>query len=444
MSIFRAYDIRGTYPDQLDEKFAEKIGKAFGTKFPGTIAVGMDTRKSGPSLKEALIKGLLSTGANVVDIGMVPTPLLYFAVVNYGLDGGIVISASHNPKEYNGFKFCTRGGICMGHADGIDEVKKIMDNESFAVGGGSPDKGDVVPDYMKHVNGKVSLGRPLKVVIDAGNGAGGIVGPEAMRKAGCEVIELYCEPDGSFPNHEADPLKAETLKDLQARVRETGADLGIAYDGDGDRLGIVDEKGEVVDNNKIFVLLLREVLKNEPGAKILYEIITSRIVEDEIKKNGGIPVLSKVGHTFIQRMMFSEGCAFGGETSAHYFYRENHNFDDAIFSGLKVAEMAAKRPLSEAIKTVPEYFTSRQWRPYCADDRKFKLVEELKEKLKDNHEIIGIDGVKVVFDDGWFIVRVSNTAPQLVVRWEATTKEGYERIEKTVREELGAFGIKPE
>jgi phosphomannomutase/phosphoglucomutase len=442
MSIFRAYDIRGTYPDQLDERLAEKIGKAFGTMNPGTVAVGMDTRTSGPSLKEALIKGMLSTGANVIDLGMVPTPLLYFAVAHYGLDGGIQVSASHNPKEYNGLKFCGKGGVCIGYDDGINEVERMVSEESFAVGEGTLEERDAASDYISHVLARVRVGRRLKVVIDAANGAGCALGPEAFRRAGCDVIELFCEPDGSFPNHEADPLKTETLRSLQEKVRETGADLGVAYDGDADRLGMVDEKGQAVDNNKIFVLLLREELRKAPGAKILYEVITSRIVEDEIRKGGGIPVLSRVGHTFIQQTMLSDGCVFGGETSAHYFYKENYCFDDAIFASLKVAEIASAGTLSEAVKTVPEYFTSKQYRPHCADGRKFSLVEELGEKLKDKYEIIDIDGVKAVFDDGWFIVRVSNTAPQLVVRWEATTNEAFERIGKTVREELGAFGVK--
>ncbi|MEE9405965.1 MAG: phosphomannomutase/phosphoglucomutase [Candidatus Aenigmarchaeota archaeon] len=442
MSIFRAYDIRGTYPGQVNEKLAEKIGKAFGTKFPGKVVVGMDARNSGPALKEAVIKGLLSTGANVIDIGMVPTPLLCFAVVHYGADGGIQVSASHNPSNYNGFKFYIKGGIGIGYDDGINEIEKMAKGESFAVGEGKVEKRDAAPDYIKHTVEKTSINRPLKVVIDAGNGSGGILGPEAMRKAGCEVIELFCEPDGNFPNHEADPLKKGTLKDMQAKVRETGADLGVAYDGDGDRLGIVDENGECIDTNKIFVLLLREALKKAPGSKILYEVITSRIVEDEIKKNGGIPVLERVGHTFIHRRMHSDGCVFGGETSAHYFYKDNYNYDDAIFAGLKVAEIATKGKLSELVKTVPEYFTSNQYRPHCADDRKFELVQELGKRLKDRFKIIDIDGVKAVFDDGWFIVRASNTAPQLVIRWEATTKEAFERIEKTVREELGALGVK--
>ncbi len=442
MSVFRAYDIRGTYPDQLDERLAEKIGKAFGTKFPGKVVVGMDPRKSGPSLKEALVKGLLSAGSDVIDVGMVPTPVLYFAVAHLGADGGVQVSASHNPANYNGFKFCEKGGMCIGYDDGINEIEQMAKEGGFAAGEGRLEKTDIVPDYLRHVMDKVRVGKPLKVVIDAANGAGGLVGPEAFRKAGCEVIELYCRPDGSFPNHEADPLQKETLRDLQAKVRETGADLGVAYDGDADRLGIVDENGKAVDNNKIFVMLLREALKKAPGSRILYEIITSRIVEDEIRKNGGVPVLERVGHTFIQRRMRSEGCVFGGETSAHYFYGENFSFDDAIFASLKVAEAMAGRKLSEIERTIPEYFTSDQYRPHCEDSRKFRLIGEMGEKLKDRYKIIDIDGVKAVFDDGWFIVRASNTAPQLVVRWEATTKEAFGRIGEAVREELETFGIR--
>jgi len=439
-TVFRSYDIRGLYPEEIDEGFAEKVGKAFGTLFPGKIAVGMDARISGPALKKALVEGLLSTGAQVIDIGLVPTPLLYFAVASNNLDGGIMVSASHNPKDYNGFKFCKKGAVCFSYEEGINRIESLMDSGSFKRGEGVLEKRDVLQDYIEFVKSKVSI-RPAKVVIDAGNGGAGPAAVAVFESLGCKVTPLYCKPDGRFPNHEPDPTKKGVLKDLQEKVLETGSELGIALDGDGDRACFVDEKGNIVEGNKVFALLVEETLKRFPGAKILYEVVVSRVVEDSIRRLGGIPVISRVGHTHIQTKLLNEGCQMAGEASGHYFFRENFGYDDGIFAALKLMELLRGRKLSELAAGVPEYITSEVYRLPCPDERKFKVVEGLKKRFSKKYPVIDIDGVRVNFPKGWFIIRASNTAPQLVVRWEASDRERFNQIGRIVRDSLSSAGI---
>ncbi len=440
MSIFRAYDIRGVFPDQLNEELSYKIGLAFGRFLgKGKVALGMDVRKSSPVLKEGLLKGLIESGLGVIDIGVVPTPLLYFTVAHEKLDGGLMITGSHNPKEYNGVKLCGKNGVCLSYETGIGEVEKLVKG-----GVVSPKlKGEVEEKrmekyYINFVTGSVKFGRPLKIVIDAGNGVAGSVSTRIFRKLGCEVIELNCKPDGEFPNHHPDPLVRENLKQLQAKVKETEADLGIAYDGDGDRVGFVNERGEILENNRAFALIIENVLKTNPGGKIIYEVLASKLVEDVIRKMGGIPVISRVGHSYIQRKMFEEGALLGGETSGHYYFRESNNYDDGIYASVKLAELlsSSKKPVSELESSLPEYVTSDETRIYCPDEKKFDVVERLRGKFRGIGKVITIDGVKVVLENSWFIVRASNTQPALVLRWEAKDKKEFERLEKFVREEV--------
>lgn len=443
MEIFRAYDIRGVYPGQLSRELAERIGKAFAAflgKESPRIAVGMDARNSGPELKEAVIRGLVSAGARVLDIGLVPTPMVYFAVAHKGLDGGIMVTASHNPPEYNGMKFCIKGGVSIGWDEGLEKVKELAEKGEFREGKGSAEKVSLDEEYVKFCLGKARPGKKMKVVIDCGNGSAGRVARRLLETAGVDVVGLYCEPDGNFPNHQPDPLKKENLKDLQEKVRESGADIGIAYDGDGDRMGVVDEKGGIVESSKVFSMFIEDALRAEPGAKIVYEVLVSDIIPETIEKLGGEKVLSKVGHTYIQDAMVKKGCRLGGENSGHYFFRENFSYDDGVYASLKFLSLI-KGKVSEQAGKFPAYMESRQYRPKCPDSRKFRVVEELKERLEKKYKVIGLDGVKAVLDDGWFIVRASNTAPELVVRWEAKTREAFQRIGKTVREELAGVGI---
>lgn len=432
MSIFRAYDIRGVYPSQLNGEIAYKVGLAFG-KFlgKGTIALGADVRKSSPDLSKNLIKGLTEAGLNVIDVGIVPTPTLYFTVVHNRLDGGTMITGSHNSKEYNGIKLCTKNGVCLSYETGINEVEK------FVKGGVGPQKNrgkrtqkDAENDYIEFVVRKVKFGRPLRVVIDAGNGVAGKISCEIFRRLGCELVELHCEPDGEFPNHHPDPLVRDNLKDIRAKVKETSADIGVAYDGDGDRVGFVDEQGEILANNKAFALLIENVLGKNPGAKIVHEVLSSKLVEDVIRMHGGIPVLSRVGHSYIQSKMVEERCVLGGETSGHYYFSESYNYDDGIFASVKLAELLSNsnKKLSELGDSLPEYMTSDDTRVSCPDEKKFEVVKNLTKKFEGMGKIITLDGVKVIMKNSWFIVRASNTQPALVLRWEASDKKEFKKI----------------
>lgn len=443
MSIFRAYDIRGVYPKELNDGLAYKIGLAFGRFLgEGRIAVGMDVRKSGPSLKENLIKALLEMGLDVTDVGMVPTPLLYFAVAHGKMNAGVMITGSHNPKEFNGIKLCGRNGLCLSYETGIGEVERIVKGGIEPKGlKGKLIKKDVENDYINFVLEKVKFRKPLRIVIDAGNGAAGKVSSDLFRRLGCEVIELYCEPDGDFPNHHPDPLIKETMRDLQAKVLETKVDLGIAFDGDGDRVSFVDEKGELLPDNSAFALIIENVLERNKGAKILYEVLCSKLIEDMIERMKGIPILSRVGHSYIQKTMFDENCLLGGETSGHYYFRENFNYDDGIFAAVKLAELLSRsgKTMSELAKGLPFYLTSDDTRIECPDDKKFKVVENLKERFqKEGKKTVTLDGVKVIFEDknSWFIARPSNTQPAVVLRWEAKDQEEFKRIGTFVRNEV--------
>ncbi len=443
MSIFRAYDIRGIYPGQLNGEIAYRIGLAFGRFLgKGAVAVGADARKSSPDIGMHLLRGLTEAGLDVTNFGMIPTPVLYFAVVRNSLGGGAMITGSHNPKEYNGIKLCGKNGICLSYETGIGEVERLAKGVHDA-GAAKARPGKLIEkkieeEYENFVVGKVKLAKPLRVVIDAGNGVAGRIASRIFRKLGCDVTELHCEPDGDFPNHHPDPLERKNLADLQAKVKETKANLGIAYDGDGDRVGFVDENGEIVAPNNAFALLIMNVLKKNPGARVVHEILSSKVVEDTILSNGGIPVLSKVGHSYIEEKMIGQGCVLGGETSGHYYFGENYSYDDGIFASVKMAELLAMsgKRMSELGSSLPKYFTSDDTRIACPDERKFAVVEALKKGFEGKGEIADLDGVKVVMKDSWFIVRASNTQPALVLRWEAKDEKELKRLEDLVMREV--------
>jgi len=440
MSIFRAYDVRGVYPVQLNGEMAYKIGLAFG-KFigKGTIALGADARKSSPDLRSNLLKGLTEAGLNVIDIGMVPTPVLYFTVAQKRLDGGTMITGSHNSKEYNGIKMCRKNGVCLSYETGIMEVEKMVLNgiKSKSLRGTITVK-NAENDYIDFVTGKTELARPLRIVIDAGNGIAGKVACQIFRRLGCEVVELHCQPDGDFPNHHPDPLVRTNLEDLQRKVKEAKADLGIAYDGDGDRVGFVDEEGQVVPNNIAFALLIENVLGKNPGAKIVHEVLASKLVEDVIRQKCGVPVLSKVGHSYIQERMVQENCILGGETSGHYYFRESHNYDDGIFASVKIAELLSRseKGMSEFGDELPKYVTSDDTRIQCPDEKKFEVVERLKKRFRGRGRMITLDGVKIVMEKSWFIVRASNTQPALVLRWEAENEKEFNAVGSFLLDEV--------
>lgn len=450
MAVFRAYDIRGIYPAEVHEDLAEQVGKAFGTLLrerghaAPRVAVGGDVRLSTPALKQRIIQGLQSTGAHVVDIGMIPTPVLYFAVASKGWEGGLVVTASHNPGEYNGFKPVGPGGECLSWETGIARMEEIIRAGAFAEGEGSLRAEDVQPAYLQHLF-RLTTPRQAHVVIDAANGACSLLAPRAFEQAGCTVTRLFCEPDGRFPNHEADPIKKKNLVQLQTAVRAAKADLGIAYDADGDRLAVVNDRGEVVETFTLFSLFIQRALRQRPGGAIVYEVVVSKSVEDTILSSGGKPILSRVGHSYIQKALQAQGAALAGENSGHYYFPENFGYDDAIFASLKAAELLREGKLSFLQEAIPRYRTSEEMRPACPDGRKFQAIQELQQRFRQaGYQVNDLDGVRVLLDQGWLIIRASNTGPQLVVRWEAKDEASFARIGALVREQLAAVGVRLE
>lgn len=443
--VFKAYDVRGVYLKELRESLARDIGAAFATMFPGSIVVGGDVRQSTPSLKAAFIEGLRSAGANVVDIGFATTPLVLFATKTLGAAGGANITASHNPKEYNGLKLNDGAGIPLSYETGISKIEALVKERKFAAGkrGGLTQR-DVLPEYIKFMEGHLPKGRlrGWRIVVDAGNSVGGLINPAVLQALGAEVIQLYCEPDGTFPNHEPNPENAENMRDLQAKVREVRANLGVAYDGDADRVGFVDERGEIVAVNKIFCLFVRDVLAKRGGGKIVYDVECSKLVDDVIRAAGGVPIVSKTGHTYITQRMISEKADFAGEKSGHYYFAETQGIDDGLFATVRALTILteSKKPLSEATADFKLYEAAYRRIP-VPEERKFDMVQQIKEHWSaDGLKPITLDGARVNFPKGWALVRASNTEPKLSVTYEASTKEEFGKIERIVDETLKEVG----
>ncbi|MFZ2455929.1 MAG: phosphomannomutase/phosphoglucomutase [Candidatus Altiarchaeia archaeon] len=442
MSIYRAYDIRGVYEKDLTDAEAEKIGKAYATYVGGgDIAVGRDCRLSSPSLRNALVKGLVSAGCTVTDVGMVPTPLLYYTIQNYKKDGGIMITGSHNGPQYNGFKLCK--GTDTLYGDQIQEVAKIVSSGIFREGKGIVIEKNVVEDYVKSAKEKIRIKKKIKVVVDGGNGAGGIIGTRLLKELGCEVVELYCEPDGRFPHHFPDPTVDANLKDLIETVKNEKADLGIAYDGDADRLGVVDDMGDVIRGDQSLILFSREILKEKKGATIIFEVKCSQALVEDIKKNGGEPLMYRTGHSFIKKKMKETKAPLAGEMSGHFFFADKYyGYDDGIYSGLRMAELLSekKEKLSEIMAKIPRYYSTPEIRVHAPEDKKFAIVKEVTEKFqKEKYEVITVDGARMQFPDGWGLIRASNTEPALILRFEAKTPERLKEIEKTIKGALAKY-----
>lgn len=450
-NIFRAYDIRGIaqatdkYPDiDLTEETAYLIGKGAGTylqKISGkNLVVGRDNRLHSPLLQKAFIKGLLEVGCNVTDIGISPSPMLYYAVCKYEFDGGANITASHNPKEYNGIKLVSQNAhsVC---GDDLQEVLKIIENEEYAQGPeGEYKEQEIFEVYKNDLAQLVKLEKPLKVVVDAGNGTAGAFAPDLLRTLGCEVTELYCELDGNFPNHEANPEEYENMKDLIVKVKEVGADIGLGFDGDGDRVGVVDETGHHYSADFLLMLLARDLLTRQPGAKIVFDVkVTTTLIED-IKKHGGEPIMCKTGHSFIESKMKEIGAPLAGEVSGHLFFAENYyGFDDAFLGAAKLLEILSKSsvPFSRLFDDVPKTFATPEFKAHAPDDKKFEIVRELADYFTKNYDCITLDGVRINFTDrAWGAVRCSNTSPNLTLRFEADSAEKLCEIQKKMVEQL--------
>jgi len=457
--IFREYDIRGVVGRDLDAEGAFALGRAYALFLgeegsPGPVVVGRDNRVSSPELSRAVQEGLLAGGRDVVDIGEVTTPIFYYSRILYGIDGGVMVTASHNSPEFNGFK------LARGHAtiygEQIQRVRRLLDEGTVGshadgkgrAGGRGYERGrreerDPVPAYLEMLGEKIRLGpRRLKVVVDCGSGTMSHFAPRALEAWGCQVIPLYCDSDPTFPHHHPDPIQPGNLVDLIRMVQQSRADLGVGYDGDGDRLGVVAPDGSVVWGDMLMILFWREILPRHPGATALVEVKCSQALVEEIERLGGKPVFSRTGHSLIKARMKEIGAVFTGEMSGHMFFAdEYYGFDDALYATGRLLRILSHtdRALHELLADVPRYCCTAETRIPCPDEAKFRVVGDLVARFRDTHQVIDVDGARVIFPDGWGLVRASNTQPALVARCEATTPEGLERICRTMKEALSRY-----
>jgi len=440
--IFREYDIRGVVGRDFDEDFAYNLGRAFARMVVDhhgkKVASGRDCRLSSPALSQALIKGLLDSGLEVINIGIVTTPMLYFSLFHLNTDGGIQASGSHNPPDQNGFKVCIGKETIWG--DQILKLKKIIDAKDYPSGKGSVRDHDLQTPYIDYIVKNIKLARPLKVVVDAGNGTAGPVAPVVLKRLGCQVIELYTEMDGRFPNHHPDPTVEKNVAELRQRVIAEKADAGIAYDGDADRIGVIDDQGKIIWGDILMILLSRALLKDAPGATIIGEVKCSHRLFDDIEAHGGKPLMWKAGHSLIKAKMREIGAELGGEMSGHIFYKNRwFGFDDAVYTSARLLEILSKtdKKLSELLSDVPPAFNTPELRIKSTDETKFEIVQKVKEHFqKLGYKINDVDGMRLIFKDGWGLVRASNTQPMLVMRFEANTEARLEEIRKLVEDQV--------
>ena len=427
-AIFRQYDIRGIWQEDLTPAVAELIGRGYAsyllksiTDNKAKISVGWDARLHSPAIRDSVIKGITGSGIDVIDLGMCPTPLQYYSLYTLPLDGGVMITGSHNPPEFNGFKLSVGKGTIFG--DSIQEIRKIIDAQDFKSGTGTVEYYPVIEHYINYVKDKFDSLKGIKVVVDAGNGTGGIVAPKIMKALGADVVELYCEPDGNFPNHHPDPTPEESLVDLIARVKQEKAHAGIGYDGDADRIGVVDEEGNVIWGDRLMIIFSRDILKENPGAKIIGEVKCSQTLYNDIAAHGGVPIMWKTGHSLIKEKMKKEEALLAGEMSGHIFFKHRYfGYDDAVYASLRLMEVIKKagEPYSTKalLKDVPHVIATPEIRFDCPDEIKFSIVEKARNAFNE-YESITIDGIRIKFDDGWALIRASNTQPVLVLRFEA-------------------------
>jgi phosphomannomutase/phosphoglucomutase len=440
-TIFREYDIRGIAETELTTAGVVQLGRALGTllqrKSGPHINLGRDCRLSSPRLHDALLEGLLAAGCKVTDIGVVPTPLLYFSAVHLQADGAIMITGSHNPAEFNGFKTVCGSGTL--HGETIQEVRKLIEAGDFVSGEGTHTVIDVSDAYLDAVAPQFQFARRIKVVADAGNGTAGPVVDRLFKRLNCEVIELFFEMDGHFPNHHPDPTLPANLKHLQDAVKAHHADLGIAFDGDSDRIGAVDENGEVIYGDMLLLIYGREILTRKPGATFIGEVKCSQLLYDELKRLGGNPIMYKTGHSLIKAKMKEEHAELAGEMSGHMFFADRYfGYDDALYAACRLMEIVAAsgKPLSAQLAGFPKMVSTPELRVDCPDETKFQVVARVAAAFKRTHQVIDVDGVRVLFDEGWGLLRASNTQPVLVMRFEAPNQKLLESYQREVEAAL--------
>ena len=440
--IFRAYDIRGIVDRSLTAEGVRDIGRALGSvgreRGAATFAVCRDGRLSGPQLADALMEGLVSAGANAIDIGMGPTPLAYFAAHHLGCGSCVAVSGSHNPPQYNGLKMVVGGDALYG--DDIQDLRKRIEQRKFATGAGTKTKADVLDAYVERVAGDVKLARKFHVAIDCGNGVAGMLAPRLFKRLGCEVTELYCEVDGTFPNHHPDPAQPENLVDLIKTLKTGKAELGLAFDGDGDRLGVVTKDGEIIFADRQLMLLAKDVLSRNPGAEIIYDVKSTRLLAPWIERHGGKPLLWKTGHSLIKAKLKETGALLAGEMSGHTFFKERwYGFDDALYGGARLLEVLSKeKDANQALKSLPNAPSTPELHWALEEGEPHALVAKLQKgkPFPGAERVVTVDGVRVEYADGFGLARASNTTPNIVMRFEADNAAALERIKREFRAAL--------
>jgi phosphomannomutase/phosphoglucomutase len=442
--IFREYDIRGIADKDLTDDVVFSIGQGFGTYVQNvgvkeTVIAG-DVRLSTERIRKAFIDGLLSTGCDVFDLGMIPTPVFYFSFFQYNKNSGVMITGSHNPKEFNGFKVGL--GKTTIYGEEIQNLRKLIESGKFKQGKGKLAQLNPVPDYIKMIQSKIQIKSGLKVVFDPGNGTVGVLLEELFSGLGVDPVFINLEPDGTFPAHLPDPTIPKYMKDVIGVVAEMDADIGIGYDGDGDRIGAVDEDGNIIWGDKLLAIFAREIIRKKPGAEIVFEVKCSQGLIDYIKSIGGKPLMWKTGHSLIKAKMKEDGALLAGEMSGHMFFADDYyGYDDAIFASVRLLKILSEagKPLSEMVAEIPHYYSTPEIRVACPDEIKFTIVDKIKEHFRAEYDIIDIDGVRVTFPDGWGLVRASNTQPVLVLRFEAKTEKRLSEIQNLFYDQLAKY-----
>ncbi len=439
-NIFRTYDIRGIAKEDLTDDVVYRLGRAYATYISreglNEISLGRDVRLSSCRIRDALAGGLLDGGLEVIDVGEVPTPVLYFSTFFLDLDGGIMITGSHNPKEYNGFKILKGKNTIYGEE--IQSLREIVESEDFVTGKGKLRQYQVLDEYKRYLISRVKIKKCLNISLDPGNGTCAGIADKIIREFGCNVQCINCKPDGSFPTHLPDPTIPEYMEQLKNLVIDNKADMGIGYDGDGDRIGVIDDRGRILWGDKLLGIFARDMLAKRPGATIVFDVKCSKGLIEYISSLGGSPYMWKTGHSLIKAKMREINSPLAGEMSGHMFFRDNHHgFDDAIFASLRLAQILSEdeRPLSSMVDEIPSYYSTPEIRLESTDEDKFKTVDTIKKIYRDKgYDIIDIDGVRVTFPDGWGLVRASNTQPVLVMRFEAKTEKRLDDIRKEMME----------
>ncbi|MEN6624558.1 MAG: phosphomannomutase/phosphoglucomutase [Smithella sp.] len=436
-NVFREYDVRGVVNQDLNEEFVFDLGRAIGTYARlhnvKTMSIGRDCRLSSDAYHNFLIKGLTSCGIDTIDIGLCATPILYFSIRHLKADGGVMITGSHNPPEFNGFKICIGNDTIYG--DQIQELRKIMEKGEYSTGSAITQTQDISSNYEDYLCNNVSIDRKLKIILDAGNGVGGKFALPMLKRLGCEVTDIYCEPDGNFPYHFPDPTVEDNIKELVSMVLKQNADIGIAFDGDADRLGVVSDKGEIIWGDKLLLLFSRYILKEKPNSAIIGEVKCSQVLYDDIEKNSGRPIMWKAGHSLIKAKMKEEKALLGGEMSGHIFFADRYfGYDDAIYAALRLLEILSQtgENIHSLLADIPQTYCTPEIRVDCPDDKKAAVVDKIKNHYRNINGLIDIDGVRIPFKEGWALVRSSNTQPVIVLRFESSSPESLQLMRNEV------------